>query len=566
MMKKKINREEFLRLVYESCKSILKEGKEEKPQEQEQSSSAGPILFQPSFYQGKYYFNIEIKDKSKFGALSNFSTTMANNAQHNAAERNIQFTKNDFDKVKKTYRIASDNKQLDDTTKCLILSVPITHPEKLMDKDGKPSSDSQDVRRIWNVLVFLKKNANINIDGNDVKNAFETMFYYFSNKPTKENEEQVEIEINKLFFKICQTLGDKKTKQLLSTIQVSDKGYIADHQYSLRNKLRIIAQATIYDQNGGNQVNTISYLATPRQWREMGRRVIDFSHPYYTVTFNGGKGSQEDEIKFAKSRGLQPIRMNENNRNGVGFNTGRGLNAAVNAQMYGRKSFSYNDAVYDVQATETINGFQDKFSEEPGMKNNLTGELNDIAKQKIGVSSDTSNQTEKDDRTKQLNDMFGTTNYEGVNLTYQATCMAAGVTPNISNNGDINAMIKESGSLIEKMLIKKLQGTKDCEGRIARTENYLPLIPVGRILIQASIGLPMDDAPEIEWAEEHQQVTNALSPHVFSISNKILNNKKELMNIKSGDITEMISLFSPMLVFEETFNNALKLIEEYAKK
>lgn len=564
MMKKKINREDFLRLVYESCKSILKEGKEEKPQEQAHPSSAEPIDFHPSFYKGKYYFNVTIKDKSLFGALSNFSTGMAGRAMRSAKKMNIPFTENDFNRIKNTYRVTSSNGEINDKTEYLILKVAIDHPENLLNEDGKANWDSQDIKKICNMLSALKRVANI--DDNEIQNAFQTMFHYFSNKPTKENEEQVAIETQKLFFEICQTLGEEKTKQLLHTIQITDDGFVADHQYSLHNKLRIIAQATIYDQNGGNQVNTISYLATPRQWRKMGRRVIDFSYPYHTVTFNGGRGNQEDEINLAKSRGIEPLRINENNSNGIGFNTGRGLNAAVNAQMYGRKSFSYNDAVYDVQATEVINGIQDKFSEEPGMKNNLTGELNDIAKQKMGILSDTDTKAEKDDRTKQLNDTFGTTDYKGVNLTYQATCMAAGVTPDIPNNGDVKAMIKKSGSLIDEMLIKKLQGFKDGDGHIARPENYLPLVPIGRIIIQAIIGLPMDDAPAIQWAQEHQQVANALSSHVHSISNKILHNKRELMNIKGGDITEMINIFSPMLVFEETFNNALKLLEENAKK
>jgi hypothetical protein len=560
---KRINSEKLLHIIYESYKRILKE-KEEAQTAPPKPSFIEPIVFNPSFYKGKYYFNVTIKDRTMFNSLSNFSTDMAKRAMRSAIKRKMPFTEKDFNKIQNTYRVTSSNGKLDDQTQYIILKVPIDHPEKLLNEDGKPNWDSQDIKKIRNMLSALKKD--INIDDSEIQNAFQTMFHYFNNKPTKENEEQVAMETQKLFFQICQTLGDDKTKRLLHTIQITDEGFVADHQYSLHNKLRIIAQATIYDQNGSDQLNTISYLATPRQWRKMGRRVIDFSHPYYTVTFNGGKGSQEDEIEFAKTRGLQPMRTDENKSNGVGYNAGKGLNAAVNADLYGRKSFSYNDAIYDVQATEVIGGAQDKFSEEPGMKNNLTGELNDVARQKMGILSDTPNQAEKDDRTKQLNDMFGTTNYEGVNLTYQATCVAAGVTPNITNNGNVKAMIKESGSLIDKMLIKKLQGFKDGEGHIARPENYLPLVPIGRIIIQAIIGLPMDDAPAIQWVEEHQQVANALSSHVHSISNKILHNKRKLMNIQGGDITEMINIYSPMFVFEETFNNALNLLEANAKK
>lgn len=556
-MRKKINSDGILRLVYESYKNILKES-----ENVAQTNSREPVDFHPSFYQGKYYFNVTIRDKSMFNGLANFGTAMAGMAMRSAEKNNRPFTDMDFNKIKSTYRVSSSNGAVNEDTEWLILKVGIDNPENLLNEDGTPNWNSKDIKKIWNMLSVLKRR--MAIDDSEIKNAFQTMFHYVANKPNKENEEQVQLETQKLFFKICQTLGEDETKQLLRTIQITDEGYIADHQYSLHNKLRIIAQAMIYDQNGDNQVNTISYLATPRQWRKMGRRVVDFSHPYHTVTFNGGRGNQNNEIEFAKTRGMSPI-MNENEKNGIGFNVGKGLNAAVNADMYGRRSFSYNDAVYDVQATETLNGVQDKFTEEPGMKNNLTGELNDTALQKMGKSTDSADKVDKEERTNKLNDMFGTTNYKNVDLTYQATCMASNVSATLDANADVKAKIKETGKMIDKMLISKLSGFKDGEGRIARPENYLPLIPIGRIIIQAIIGLPMDDAPAIQWAQEHQQVANALSSHVHSISNKILSNKRLIMNTQKDNITEMIDIFAPMLVFEETFNNALKLLMENAE-
>lgn len=559
-MKKKINNNDILRLVYESYKRVINE---DEMQNGSSDYNNGLIDFHPSFYKGKYYFNVTIRDKSLFSSLSNFGRYMAGKAMRMAAKKNKPFTTDDFKRIEKTYNITTSNGALNNDTEWLIIKVGIDNPETLLNENGSPNWNSKDIAKIFNMLTALK--SRFNIDESEMKNAFQTMFHYVANKQTDENDQNVRVETQKLFFKICQTIGEDKTKELLRTIQVTDEGFIADHQYSLHNRLRIIAQATIYDQNGDNQLNTISYLATPRQWRKMGRRVIDFSHPYHTVTFNGGKGNQNKEIEFAKMRGISPLKMNENDANGIGFNTGKGLNAAVNAELYGRKSFSYNDAVYDVQATETINGVKDRFVEEPGMKNNITGELNDVAIEKIGSSTELSNQYDKDERTGKLNDLFNTTDYESVDLTYQATCMAFNITPNLANDASVQSKIKETGSIIDKMLINRLSGFKDGEGRIAKSENYLPLIPIGRIIIQAIIGLPMDYAPAIQWVQEHEQIANALSNHVHAISNLILMNKKKIKNQNGISITETLDIFSRMLVFEETFNNTLKLIKENAE-
>lgn len=559
-MRTKINEEYILRLAYKVYKNMLNEdvdGVETKQQNE-------PVDFHPSFFRGNYYFNVTVKDKSLFGKLSNFSTMMAGRAMRSAEKMNKPFSENDFKRIKSMYRVVSDNNTVNNDTQYMILKVKVDSPETLLSDDGKPSWESRDIRKIWNVLTTLKK-FGMDIPDEEVHNAFNTMFHYVANKPNKDSEAQVSMETQKLFFKICQTLGEDETKQLLRTIQITDDGFIADHQYSLQNKLRIIAQAMIYDQNGGNQVGTISYLATPRQWRKMGRRVVDFSHPYHTVTFNGGRSSQNAEIEFAKTRGISPLTVNESDANGVGFNAGRGLNAAVNADMYGRSSFSYNDAVYDVQATEVISGQSDKFADEPGMKNNLTGELNDVALQKIGSDSDPASKEEKGDRAAKLNGIFGTNDYENVDLTYKAACMTFGTKPSLGKESDVQSKIKETGNMIDKMLIKKLSGFKDGEGHIAKPENYLPLVNVGRIIIQAIIGLPMDDAPAIRWANEHEQLAAALSTPVHAISNSILRNKSAIKMGGKTDISEMLETCAPLLLFEDTFNNTLKLIKKNAE-
>lgn len=557
-MKKKINSKDIIRMVYESYKHILKED------EGKQIPINQSIEMQPSLYEGKYYFNITVRDKSKFMTAANIDKSMAQRAAGNWQKKNEGVPQNEYDdfykktlqKIRSIYRVTSDNGKIDDNTQYMIIRISVAQPESMFNDNGDINYDNMGVRYIIRLMTLLK------VDGEKIKYALTLMYKYVMNKIDDAKEEQIELETRKLFNDICKTLGESKTMNLLGRIQVKSENYLVDHKYDFGNKLRIIAQATMYDaQNpNANQVNTISYLQTPRQWNDLGRQVVNFDYPYHTVTYNGGRVKEEDGVNFVQSRGQIPI-LKESR---FGQQTRRAITVASNKFLNGKKSFSYNDAVYDVQATVVIPGATDKFNEEPAMKNNLTGELNDVAKSQIGIASD-DNQDKTDDRTEKLNNLFGTNDYTQVNLIYQATCMAANITPKVDKDGDVQEMIKETGRIIDDMLIQKLQGVKSEDGRIANPKNYLPLIARGRIIIQSQIGLPMDDAPALNTSQNHEQAMNALFNPTHSIINKICMCKRKLANIQKDSITEMIDLFSPLLVFEETFNKTLKLIEENAQ-
>lgn len=555
---KKLNDNDIIRMVYESYKRIVKEN-DEQPQ---QLNSGKPVDFYPKFSNGQLFFNIKIDDKSLFDSLKDFPTKMGKYLARNLVQNVSKQEKTEMEnKLKRKFSVATDNKCVNNDTKVMYLGVRINHPETMFNEDGKLQPTS-DMKSIYLVLNALQK-MSVPIDKGDFINALKTTYYYANDFINKEQKQAIEDETQKLFFKICQTLGEDKTKELLRTIQITGSGYIADHQLAFGNKLRIIAQATMYDQNGGNQVNTISYLATQRQWRKMGRRIIDFTYPYHIVTFNGGRSGKDKEIDFARQKGLAPI-LNDNSRNKVGYNASRGINAAVNAEMNGKNSFSYNAALYDVQATEVIQGFEDKWTTEPGMKNNMTGELNDVAMQNLGQLN--LDDEERNERTKGLNNAFGTTNYDDVDITYRATCSAFGEKTTIPNDADNNSKIRATGKILDTIIINELKGFKEGQGHIALPNNYTPLVAVGRIIIQAIIGLPMDDAPAIQWAEEHRQIASALSQIVNKISNRILNKKREIVQSKGGGINEVIDMYSPMFVFEDTFNKYLNLIKENAEK
>lgn len=557
-MKKRINSKDIIKMVYESYKHILKED------EGEQTPISQSVEMQPSLYQGKYYFNITVRDKSKFMAVANIDKSMAQKAAANWQKKNEGATSDEYNdyykmalqKIRGIYMVTSDNNKLDDKTQYLIIRISISHPESMFNDNGDINYENMDVRYIIRLMTILK------IDGNRIKYALTLMYKYAMNKLDDAKEEQIELETRKLFNNICKTLGESKTMELLGRIQVKDENYLVDHKYEYGNKLRIIAQATMYDAQdpNANQVNTISYLQTPRQWAALGRQVVNFDYPYHTVTYNGGRVKEEDGVNFVTSRGQSPV-LKESK---YGQQTRRAITVSSNKYLNDKKSFSYNDPVYDVQDTVVIPGEVDKFNEEPAMKNNLTGELNDVAKAKIGMAS-VGNKGKTDDRTEKLNDLFGTTDYTKVNLIYQATCMAANITPKVDKNGNIQEMIKETGRIIDDMLIQKLQGVKSEDGRIANPKNYLPLIARGRIIVQSQIGLPMDDAPTLDINQNNEQVMNALFNPTHAIINKICACKRKLANIQKNNITEMIDLYSPLLVFEETFNKTLKLIEENAR-
>lgn len=571
-MVKKINSEKILRLVYEAYKRRLTEDTEEQPQQQPMR----PIDYHVSFYNGRFYFNITVSDKSLYGAIGNLRSDLIkklifkNNrktiedlfGQYGKDFVNTKEYKNLLSKYSKYYQLNSTFEEKDPSKRdnnnpdALVFNTPILHPDDLYDEDGNLNPNSDDLRRIKGLLINFSKNIGHNISNEEIENAIKSAFYGVKNMFFKEKMKDIEDDAKSLFFEVCKTIGEDETKKLLRTIQVGSQGMIFDSQLSLLNRLRVISQATKYDQNGGNQVQTVSYLQTERQWRKSGRQVINYDYPYYIVVAHKGRMGDKTEDALAKSMGYD--RLEEEND----FLARKHRNKLVN-KTYDRNGFGYH-TVYDVQATQPMQGYDDEWSTKPALKNNLTGELNDIAKERFNALNGNDN-GEQENRTNKLNKLFNTTDYEGVNAIYQAVCMTANKKPYIPNDGDTKAMIRETGEMIDGMLREKLSSFAKGGGHIALPKNYQMLVPIGRIIIQSIIGLPMDSAPAIEWTDEHKEMTAALSSIVNTISNEILKKKEEVLNIQKANITEMVNLYSPLFVFEETFNKTLKLIEENAK-
>ena len=267
--------------------------------------------------------------------------------------------------------------------------------------------------------------------------------------------------------------------------------------------------------------------------------------------FHGGRGNEKGEDEILQKRGMKMT---------GGFRGRKARNIATNAELYGMNGFSYH-IFFDVSATRPVEGVQDKFMTEPGMVNNMTGELNDIAQQeiqKMGFSDD----NDIKDRTSKLNQIFGTTDYESVDLTYEATCMAFGQKPNPDVRKDTQTEIVEINNMIRNKLIQWAE--EKSGGGIAKSSNYQPLISIAQIMIQGLIGLPMDNASQVKITDEYKDMAKSMRIPINTIAMDILNSKKKIISQgkQTDNVNEMFNLYSNMFIFEELFNKTINLLSE----
>lgn len=552
-MRKKMTGEDVLRLMCESYTAALNE--EEVAQTQQYKNL---LDFSPRLEGGKLVLYINIHDQNMFGALKNLATGITREtAEKQAKKLGRELTFEEIRAIGDSYTtgVQKDENGKVDTEWIRMNICPTNRLSDIFDENGQVV-DSESyrlvVKKLWAILKKLEA-FNFHVDEEQVKNMFDTIFYYGKNLPSKEKLADIKAGVDDLFFKVCNTLGEEETKKLLNTIQFSKDEVVADYQLHLNNKLRIIVQAEKYDAQGANQLNTISYFATQRQWAKMGRQVVDFSFPYYLDVFHGGRGNEKAEQDELDKMGK--VRTS-------GGRARQAMNKLTNKVVYGRTGFGYH-TFYDVSATRPVSGVEDKFITEPGMVNNMTGELNDKAMAEIEAMGLGDN--DNAERTDQLNKMFGTTNYEQVDATYKATCVALGHKPIFNGGEDIQSEIAETGKMIEDELMK--WATQKSGGGIAKADNYRPLVQIGRIIIQSIIGLPMDNTKGLKISDEYKEMAVSMQPIVNKISKSILDAKRDIMlkQKQSVGVNEMINIYSPLFVFEETFNKALNILTEYAK-
>lgn len=550
-MKRKLSGEDVMRLMYESYTRHINEDQEGAEAQEYQRL----VDFAPRIENGQMVLYVNVHEPDLFGVLPKIVTGeggIISDIENERAKKGLPPMTRDEKraKIREFLTGMSDNK---DTEYIKINICSITNLGSIFDENGQLiNSDAYKavLAKIRSILQKLER-YNFAVSKEQIQSMLNTVFFYAKKLPTKEDIAEINNNVDDLFFRLCNTLGEDETKKLLSTIQFSKDNVVSDHQLNFNNKLRIIAQAEKYDRNGGNQLNTISYFATQRQWMKMGRIVVDFDYPYHLDVFHGGRGNEKGEDEILQQRGKQMT---------GGFRGRKARNIETNAELYGRNTFGYH-IFFDVSATRPIDGVQDKFMTEPGMINNMTGELNDLAQQeiqKMGFSND----TDIEDRTSKLNQIFGTTDYEHVDLTYEATCMALGHKPNPNAKEDTQAEIAEVNNMIRNELVSWLQ--KKSGGGIAKADNYKPLVPIGQIIIQGLIGLPMDNADNLRLSDDYRDMAKSMQPIVNQIARNILDCKRKIMSQKNqvDNVNEMVNLYSNMFIFEELFNKTINLLTE----
>ena len=550
-MRKKLSGEDVLRLMYESYTRHMNEEQENTaPQEYKNL-----IDFAPSIERGKLVLYINIHDPKLFGVLPQIVTGeggILSDIDNERAKEGLPPMTRDERRAK----IGGFLTNMTPNKDTEYIKVPICDVGKLgsiFDENGNLVDSDAYKSVVNNILRILRKleKYNFAVSDEQVRSMFNTIFFYAKRYPSEKDIAEINNNVDELFFKLCNKLGEDETKKLLNTIHFSKDNVVTDHQLNFNNKLRIIAQAEKYDEKGANQLNTISYFATQRQWMKMGRIVVDFSYPYHLDVLHSSRGDEKGENEILQKRGMKMT---------TGVRARKGRNIATNAELYGINGFAYH-IYFDVSATMPVDGVQDKFMTEPGMVNNMTGELNDIAQQeiqKMGFSDD----SDINDRTSKLNQIFGTTDYESVDLTYEATCMAFGQKPNPDVRKDTQTEIVEINNMIRNKLIQWAE--KKSGGGIAKAANYQPLISIGMIMIQGLIGLPMDNADSIKITDEYKDIAKSARPVINTIAMDILNSKKKIISQgkQTDNVNEMFNIYSNMFIFEELFNKTINLLTE----
>ena len=553
-MRKKLSGEDVLRLMYESYTRHMNEEQENTtPQEYKNL-----IDFAPNIERGKLVLYINIHDPKLFGVLPQIVTGeggILSDIDNERAKEGLPPMTRDERRAK----IGGFLTNMTPNKDTEYIKVPICDVGKLgsiFDENGNLVDSDAYKSVVNNILRILRKleKYNFAVSDEQVRSMFNTIFFYAKRYPSEKDIAEINNNVDELFFRLCNKLGEDETKKLLNTIHFSKDNVVTDHQLNFNNKLRIIAQAEKYDEKGANQLNTISYFATQRQWMKMGRIVVDFSYPYHLDVLHSSRGDEKGENEILQKRGMKMT---------TGVRARKGRNIATNAELYGINGFAYH-IYFDVSATMPVDGVQDKFMTEPGMVNNMTGELNDIAQQeiqKMGFSDD----SDINDRTSKLNQIFGTTDYEGVDLTYEATCMAFGQKPNPDVRKDTQTEIVEINNMIRNKLIQWAE--KKSGGGIAKAANYQPLISIGMIMIQGLIGLPMDNASQVKITDEYKEMAKSMREPINTIAMDILNSKKKIISQgkQTDNVNEMFNIYSNMFIFEELFNKTIDLLTENAQ-
>lgn len=340
---------------------------------------------------------------------------------------------------------------------------------EILNYDNKQVDDLyHDIISVWDfdkskhieTLMKKIKSYKKNLDKSSGDVAPKTITYAIYALPPLENlwgniERRLEIEpsrkiyrdtqksADELWLECLKHIGEERTNSLLKSLsfyQDIDNNAFG-WRFSLYNVIRICSQYP-----------NASYVATRRQWEKYFNRIVnDDATPIYLMKYHTDyKGGEEraNDIKAA----MQKRKYNDS----VNYNDIKDyqMKRSIDVEVDNKKTQDMQVFItYDVSETTLMSGARDVFNEEPGFVNNITGELNDKAKEsKDGVTG----KGVKKDKLAQNNN--GDAN--AINTYLEFGCNRKGVYEDIlSKTSGIKdpteKLIKRIETIAKKILVEK---------------------------------------------------------------------------------------------------------------
>lgn len=201
----------------------------------------------------------------------------------------------------------------------------------------------------------------------DVPEDIKKMFIDIQNKNITQLKKDLAILLNSNQY------DDSLASKLGQTIINLERQY--GNELSDNNKAAIIQQAARYGLQPGDPDYPTFVVAEKTWFEEFGRQVVpNPKYVYYIEANKARKISKKKALEKAMAQGLLPPGSTEKDLDGLSSQQKYKLFFNDNETNYGpSKAFNITDTV-DLTGT-------DKFLNEMGLLNNITGELNDLAKQ-----------------------------------------------------------------------------------------------------------------------------------------------------------------------------------------
>ena len=212
-MRKKLSGEDVLRLMYESYTRHMNEEQENVvPQEYKRL-----VDFAPKIEGGKLMLYINVHEPELFGVLPQIVTGeggIISDIENERARKGLPpMTRNE--RRAKIGEFLTGMSKNNDTE---YIKVPICDIGKLgsiFDEDGKVIDSAAYKSVVNNILRILRKleKYNFAVSDEQVQSMFKTIFFYGKRLPSEKDIAEINNNVDELFFRLCNKLGEDETKK-----------------------------------------------------------------------------------------------------------------------------------------------------------------------------------------------------------------------------------------------------------------------------------------------------------------------------------------------------------------